>query len=74
MDLSEKSASNLAFMVEQIKDRLNVATAQSIKAEQFDLAKYDDLKDMYEYVMGKTNFSISEIDALCGELRQLKKP
>lgn len=73
MDLSQKSEDNVAFMIEGIKSKLKVVTAASIKAEHFDMDKYEDIKDLYEIVMYKTNFSISEIEALCDELKNLKK-
>lgn len=73
MDLTVKSENNVAFMVEGIKGKLKVVAAQSIKPDHFDIDKYDDLKDMYEVVMSKQHFSISEIEALCDELRLLKK-
>ncbi|RKN82115.1 DUF1128 domain-containing protein [Paenibacillus ginsengarvi] len=73
MDLTVKSENNVAFMVEGIKGKLKVVAAQSIKADHFDIEKYEDLLDMYEVVMSKQHFSISEIEALCDELRLLKK-
>jgi uncharacterized protein YfkK (UPF0435 family) len=72
MDLTEKTQGNIAYMVDQIKERLKVVTAASIKAEHFDPARYDDIKDIYELIMSKKHFSISEIEALCDELKQLK--
>lgn len=73
MDLTVKSEANLAFMIERIKEKLNVVAAQSIKPDHFKLDKYEDLYDMYEVVMNKKHFSISEIEALCEELKQLKQ-
>ncbi|PYI52993.1 DUF1128 domain-containing protein [Paenibacillus flagellatus] len=73
MDLTVRSEANVAFMVEQIKGKLNVVAAQSIKPDHFDLDKYDDLHDMYDVVMNKRHFSIREIEALCDELKQLRK-
>ncbi len=73
MDLSQKSAENIAYMVEEIKNRLKVATAASIRAEHFSEARYDDIRDIYELVVSKKQFSISEIQALCDELKQLKE-
>lgn len=73
MDLTVKSENNVAFMVEGIKGKLKVVAAQSIKPDHFDIEKYEDLLDMYEVVMSKQHFSISEIEALCDELRLLKK-
>lgn len=73
MDLTIKSEHNIAIMVEGIKGKLKVVAAQSIKPDHFDIDKYEDLRDMYDVVMNKQHFSISEIEALCDELRQLKK-
>ncbi|MDF2725959.1 MAG: hypothetical protein K0Q59_5637 [Paenibacillus sp.] len=73
MDLTVKSEQNISIMVEGIKSKLKVVAAQSIKAEHFDIDKYDDLVDMYDVVMTKQHFSIREIEALCEELRLLKK-
>lgn len=73
MDLTVKSEGNVAFMVEGIKEKLKVIAAQSIKADHFDIDKYDDLRDLYDLIVSKQHFSISEIEALCDELRLLKK-
>lgn len=73
MDLTIKSEANVAFMIEQIKEKLNVVAAQSIKPDHFDINKYEDLVDMYDVVINKRHFSIREIEALCDELKQLKK-
>ncbi|MDF2716375.1 MAG: hypothetical protein K0R28_3300 [Paenibacillus sp.] len=73
MDLTVKSEDNVAFMVDGIKGKLKVVAAQSIKPDHFDLEKYEDLRDMYDVVMNKQHFSIREIEALCEELRLLKK-
>ena len=55
-----------------IKGKLKVATAASIKAEHFGVGRYEDIKEIYEVVMSKQHFSISEIEALCDELKRLK--
>jgi uncharacterized protein YfkK (UPF0435 family) len=34
---------------------------------------YEDLKDLYDVVMSKEKFSISEIDAITSELGNLRK-
>jgi uncharacterized protein YfkK (UPF0435 family) len=72
MDLSQASKENIAFMIGQVKDKLRVATAASIKAEHFGENRYEDIKEIYEVVMSKQHFSISEIEALCDELKRLK--
>ncbi|GAB2671252.1 DUF1128 domain-containing protein [Paenibacillus thermoaerophilus] len=72
MDLNVPAPEHLAHMIEGIKSKLRVATAASIKAEHFSLDHYADIKDLYDLVMGKERFSISEIEALCDELKHLK--
>lgn len=72
MDLSQQTASNIEYMVEEIKSKLKVATAASIKAEHFSVERYDDIRDIYELIAAKRQFSISEIQALCDELKNLK--
>lgn len=74
MDLIQPSETNIAYMVEQIKNKLKVVTAASIKPEHFGISRYEDIKDIYDLIMSKQNFSISEIEALCAELKHLKQP
>ncbi len=74
MDLITPSETNIAYMVEQIKNKLKVVTAASIKPEHFGISRYEDIKEIYDLIMNKKNFSISEIEALCAELKQLKQP
>lgn len=59
-------------MIEGIKNKLRVATAASIKAEHFSLDNYEDIKYLYDHIIAKDRFSISEIEALCDELKSLK--
>lgn len=73
MDLSQPSTENVAFMIDAIKTKLRVATGTAIKAEHFDDNQYEDLKDIYELVASKSNFSVSEIDAIVSELGKLRK-
>ncbi|WP_127580235.1 DUF1128 domain-containing protein [Paenibacillus koleovorans] len=74
MDLIQPSETNIAYMVEQIKTKLKVVTAASIKPEHFGIERYEDIRDIYDLIMSKKAFSISEIEALCAELKQLKEP
>lgn len=73
MDLSQRSAENVAYMIDAIKTKLRVASGAAIKPEHFDDAKYEDLKDIYELVASKSAFSVSEIDAIVSELGRLRK-
>lgn len=73
MDLTKQSQENAAYMIEAIKTKLRVATGAAIKPEHFDLALYEDLKDIYDHVSSKPHFSVSEMDAIVLELGRLRK-
>lgn len=73
MDLSKWSEENVTFMFDEIKKKLRMATGGSITANHFDQEMYEDFKDLYEMVISKSSFSISEIDAITSELGKLRK-
>jgi len=73
MDLSKATPENAEYMVEQIKTRLRMATGAAIKSTYFNEDMYEDLKDIYDMVMSKERFSISEIEAIVSELGKLRK-
>jgi uncharacterized protein YfkK (UPF0435 family) len=72
-DLTQWSEANVEFMFEEIKKKLRMATGGSIKATNMQQEGYEDLKDLYDIVMSKDKFSISEIDAITSELGKLRK-
>lgn len=73
MDLSTPSAEHIAFMIDAIKNKLRVASGAAIRPEHFDDEKYEDLRDIYDLVISKSAFSVSEIDAIVTELGRLRK-
>ncbi|CAM3950231.1 DUF1128 domain-containing protein [Mesobacillus zeae] len=73
MDLSKKSVENVEYMIEKIKDKLNVLNMGAIKPSHFDEEMYEELRDIYELIMKKDNFSINEMQAIVEELGSLKK-
>ncbi|UJF34342.1 DUF1128 domain-containing protein [Paenibacillus hexagrammi] len=73
MDLNQWSEENVEFMFEEIKKKLRMATGGSIKASNMKQDAYEDLKDLYDMVVSKDKFSISEIDAITSELGKLRK-
>jgi len=68
-----KTQAQVELMIESIKDRLKMATAQAMQASAFSVEQYDDIKDIYDIVMNKTQFSISEMEALVSELGKLRR-
>ncbi|UHA74761.1 DUF1128 domain-containing protein [Paenibacillus sp. 481] len=73
MNLNEQTQQNVEFMIEAIKDRLKMATAAAMQASAFSVDQYEDIKDIYDVVMNKPAFSISEMEALVSELGKLRR-
>lgn len=73
MDLSQNTMENTEFMIEEIKKKLRMATGAALKASALGDEQYEDLRDIYEMVNGKNQFSISEIEAITSELGRLRK-
>nr|WP_246860875.1 DUF1128 domain-containing protein [Bacillus sp. REN3] len=73
VDLSKNTPENVDFMIEKIKERLNVMNIGAIKSSHFDAEMYEELKDIYEMIMKKNNFSPNELQAIAEELGNLRK-
>jgi len=72
-NLEQATVENMVYMLEEIKSKLKMATAAAMQSSSFNLEKYEDIKDLYEVVASKENFSISEVEALVSELGKLRK-
>lgn len=72
-DLSTPSEANLEYMIEEIKKKLKMAAVSAIKPGHFAMEQYEDIYDIYDVIMGKATFSISEMEALVTELGKLRK-
>ncbi|OIJ09872.1 hypothetical protein BKP35_15415 [Anaerobacillus arseniciselenatis] len=73
MNLKENNRENIEFMITNIKEKLQVVNSGAMRPESFDTENYEDLLDIYEMIMSKTSFSVSEIDAIISELGNLRK-
>ncbi len=73
MDLSQKNEVNLEYMIEEMKKKLKMASIGAIKPSHFDIDQYEDIRDLYEWVINKSNISIAEVEALVSELGKLRK-
>nr|WP_100399373.1 DUF1128 domain-containing protein [Bacillus sp. FJAT-44742] len=73
MNLETKNEENLAFMISEISNKLQVVNTGAFQPESFDIEQYNDIKDLYEMVTAKDNISVSEMDAIVSELGNLKK-
>lgn len=73
MNLAERSEENLTYMVEQMVDKLQIVNRGIIKAENFNIEEYEQIKELHDLIMSKPSLSVSEIQAIVGELGQLRK-
>ena len=73
IDLNVPSEENMEFMIEEIKKKLKMAAVSAIKPGHFDMKQYEDIYEIYDVIMHKTAFSISEMEALVTELGKLRK-
>jgi len=71
-NLNEATEENISFMLEAITTKLRMATAAAMQAQHFKVERYEDIKEVYDIVASKENFSISEVEALVSELGQLR--
>ncbi|MFF2093791.1 DUF1128 domain-containing protein [Paenibacillus sp. NPDC058174] len=71
-NLELQSQENVEFMIETIKTKLRMATGAAMQASHFGIDQYEDIKDLYEVVVSKDKFSISEVEALVSELGKLR--
>ncbi|WP_409304361.1 DUF1128 domain-containing protein [Peribacillus sp. SCS-155] len=72
MDLTKNSAENVEYMIEAIKEKLKVMNIGAIKSSHFNGEMYEELLEIYEMVMRKSNFSPSEMQAIAEELGRLR--
>ncbi|KIL36836.1 hypothetical protein SD71_05365 [Cohnella kolymensis] len=72
MNLNEPTPQNIEYMIEAIKTKLRMATGAAMQSSSFSVDKYEDIKDIYDMVASKQNFSISEVEALVSELGRLR--
>ncbi|MBH5320013.1 DUF1128 domain-containing protein [Paenibacillus sp. GSMTC-2017] len=71
-DLQQVTQENVEFMIEAIKTKLRMASGAAMQASHFDIKQYEDIKDIYDLVASKPNFSISEVEALVSEIGKLR--
>ena len=72
VDLTHPTQENVEYMIEVIKTKLKMATAAAMQASSFSVERYEDIQELYDIVVSKQNFSISEIEALVSELGKLR--
>ncbi|WNB90432.1 DUF1128 domain-containing protein [Bacillus sp. NEB1478] len=73
MDLSIENHENISFMIESLKKKLQIVNSGIIQPEDYELNKYEDVKELYEMVMKMPSFSIRDMESIVEELASLKK-
>ncbi|KUP09020.1 hypothetical protein Q73_01120 [Bacillus coahuilensis m2-6] len=73
MDLTTKSPENIHYMITEIKQKLKMVNDSALNAENFSNSSYDDVKDLYNFVIKKNSFSPNEMQAIVEELGNLRK-
>lgn len=73
MDLTNPTADNVTYMIENIKEKLRMVNVDAMKPENFDTEKYEDLHFMYEMIMKRKHVSSKEMEAIVAELGALRK-
>jgi len=73
MNLAQKSAENIEYMVKKIFAKLKVLNAGVLKPADFHEDRYEELKEIYEMVMKKNSFSPHEMQAIIEELGSLRQ-
>lgn len=72
MDLTEKTPENVAYMLDKMSEQLDVANRIVFDPKGYDLAKYDEIKMMYDMIMKRRNLSAAETTAFIDELRNVR--
>lgn len=72
MNLAEKSQENIEWMITEMKEKLQLVNRDVLRSENYSTQTYDELRDIYEWVMSKSSISVSEMQAILGELGNLR--
>ena len=73
MNLDQASEENLKFILEELTKKLNVVNQRIMEPDEYDIDKYNDIKQMYDLIMARGKLSPSEIQAFIDELRFVRK-
>lgn len=73
MESNEKTQTDVDMMIETIKEKLKMASAAAMQSSAFSVDQYENIKDIYDIVVSKPTFSISEMEAIVCELGRLRR-
>jgi uncharacterized protein YfkK (UPF0435 family) len=73
MQLEQASEENLAILINTIADRLSVVNRSIMQPEDYQLEKYQDIKDLYDHIEAQGQLSVYETEAFIQELARYRK-
>jgi len=73
MNLDKPTQENLEIIMTGLAKKLSVINRALLDPEDYDLAKYEDLKFMYDMINQRGSLSPSETQAFIDELRKARK-
>ncbi|MHA6251326.1 DUF1128 domain-containing protein [Oceanobacillus sp. CAU 1775] len=73
MSLEQATEENLSIMLNELADHLKVANRGLFDVEDYDIAKYEDLKFIHDIVVQKGRLSALETKAFVDELATIRK-
>lgn len=73
MSLDVQNQENLSFMIHEIAEKLQVVNRSIMDPKDYPLENYEEIKNLYDMIHAKGNFSVSEIQAIVEELGKYRK-
>lgn len=73
MRFAEPSKENMSLLLRELAEQLKVANPGLFDPEDYDLAKYEDLKFLHRIVIEKGHLSAMESQAFVDELATIRK-
>jgi len=73
LSLEEPTRENLEFIINDMADRLQVVNRTIMDPDDYDLEKYDEIKELHDIVQMKGQLSVSEIQTFVQELGRFRK-
>ncbi|MDC3416425.1 DUF1128 domain-containing protein [Aquibacillus salsiterrae] len=73
MNLNDASKENLDFIINEMAELLKVVNRSIMDPDDYDLAKYNELKSLYDLIKQKGQLSVAETQAFVQELAASRK-
>ncbi|MEQ6375295.1 DUF1128 domain-containing protein [Bacillaceae bacterium S4-13-58] len=73
MTLDMQNQENLSFMIQEMAKKLQVVNRSIMDPKDYPLKNYEEIKNLYDMIHAKENFSVSEIQAIVEELGKYRR-